>query len=145
MIAKAKENILALLRLNNTPQQIALGLAVGVFIGITFPYGLHTLFAIIFSFLIPRTNKIAIIGGTCVSLPPTAPFIMWAGYEVGRFILQKGYPPLGWFSFKNITYQKALQLYWPVFVGSFFLGIFCAVGAYFVALGIVQRMKNKNP
>ena len=143
MVNRAKQKIQHLLSLNNTPREIAFGVSLGVFIGITFPYGLHTLIAILLSVFIPRTNKIAIIGGTYVSIPPTVPFIVWAGYEVGCFILQKNYPVLSWPYFKSITYQKVLELYYPVFVGSLVLGIFSAFCAYFIAFNIARSLKKQ--
>ena len=46
MINKVKPKIRYLLALHNSPQEIALGVALGIFIGITVPYGLHTVAAI---------------------------------------------------------------------------------------------------
>jgi uncharacterized protein (DUF2062 family) len=142
MIAKAKAKIGHLLRLNNSPREIALGVSLGIFIGITCPYGLHTLIAILCSFLIPRTNKIAIIGGTYISIPPTVPFIIWAGYEIGRLILHKNYPVLNWPSFRQMDYRMILELYYPVFVGSLILGISSAVVAYFATFFIARSIKK---
>ncbi|MDD5060180.1 MAG: DUF2062 domain-containing protein, partial [Candidatus Omnitrophica bacterium] len=74
-----KEKILKLLKFNNTPQEIALGVGIGAFIAIMPVYGLHTVLVIIAALLIPRVNKIALLIGTNVSLPPTVPFITWIG------------------------------------------------------------------
>ena len=144
LILKAKEKIRYLLALNNSPKEIALGVSLGVFIGITFPYGLHTLVAILISFLIPKTNKIAIIGGTYVSIPPTVPFIIWAGYEIGRVVLHKNYPALSWASVRSMDYRTVLELYYPVLVGSLILGTFLAGLGYFLAFKFAQAIKNKR-
>jgi uncharacterized protein (DUF2062 family) len=144
VISRAKEKIRYLLALNNTPQEIALGVSLGIFIGITFPYGLHTFVAILISLLIPKTNKIAIIGGTYVSIPPTVPFIVWAGYEIGRLILHKSYPALSWPYIRQMDYRMVLELYYPVFVGSLILGVFSAGLGYLVAFKFAQAIKNKR-
>ena len=144
VINKAKVKVRYLLALHNTPQEIALGVALGIFIGIAFPYGLHTLTAICVSLLIPKTNKIAIIGGTYVSIPPTVPFIIWAGYEIGRLILHENYPALSWLSIRQMDYRAVLELYYPVFVGSLILGVFAAGVGYVVAFKFAQAVKKKH-
>ena len=144
MVNKAKTKIRYLLALHNTPQEIALGVALGIFIGIAFPYGLHTLTAICISLLIPKTNKIAIIGGTYVSIPPTVPFIVWAGYEIGRFILHGNYPALSWASLRQMDYRAVLELYYPVLVGSAVLGALSAGVGYWITFHLAQAIKNKG-
>jgi len=52
-------------------------------------YGFHTLLCVIFAFLIPRANKIAILIGTNISLPPTVPFITWTGYNIRKADFRK--------------------------------------------------------
>ena len=144
MIRALREKILALLRLNNTPPEIALGVAIGVFIAITPLYGFHTLMAVIAMLLIPRVNKIAILVGTNISIPPTTPLITWAGYEIGRFLLKKPYPPLTLSYFKNFSLKTFGDFYYPLFVGSIVLGIICGVIFYFITFIVVTRVKQKN-
>jgi uncharacterized protein (TIGR03546 family) len=141
---KFKDIILKLLQFNNTPGEIALGLAIGVFIAILPVYGLHTLLVILAAIIIKPANKIAILLGTNISLPPTVPFITWAGYEIGRLILRNNLPPLAWLDFKGMTLQKVVRFYPPLFLGSLILGIICALICYFLTLFIVTKLKNKK-
>ncbi|MBF0384328.1 MAG: DUF2062 domain-containing protein [Candidatus Omnitrophica bacterium] len=60
-----------MLKLNNTPQETAFGISIGVIIAVMPLYGLHTLLCVISASLIPRANKTAILTGTNVSLPTT--------------------------------------------------------------------------
>ena len=143
-IIKLKEITLKLMKLNNTPQGIAGGVALGVFIAILPLYGFHTLMVIISAVLIPRVNKVAILLGTNISLPPTVPFITWGGYEIGRFVLRKNYPPLSEPYFKHLTFRGVRELYYPLFVGSVILGILCAILFYFITLFFAQRLKKKK-
>jgi len=103
MSAKLKELLLRLIKSHHTPREIAFGVAVGVFISILPLYGLHTILVIAAACLIRRTNKIAILIGTNFSLPPTLPFITWAGYETGRLVLGGDYPYLSWQVFKSLA------------------------------------------
>jgi len=139
-----KEKCLQLLKLNNTPEGIALGVSIGVFIGISPLYGLHTILVLLAAVLIPRTNKIAILLGTNISIPPTLPFITWSGYEIGRWILHKDYPPLSWAYFKQITFQSVSRLYVPLLVGSLVLGIVCSAVFYFVTLTVLRRAQRNK-
>jgi hypothetical protein len=138
-----KQRIVALLKLNNTPHEIALGVAIGVFIAITPLYGFHTIMVITAAFLIRRVNKFAILLGTNVSTTPTFPFITWAGYSIGRFILGESYPPLQWSTFKHFNYKQLLHLYFPLFIGSVVLGLMLALFFYFATLWFIT-IRNKS-
>jgi len=139
-----KEVLVSLIHLNNTPQEIALGTAIGVFIAILPLYGFHTILVIIAAVLVRPANKIAILLGTNISLPPTVPFITWAGYEIGRFMLKSNLPPLSWPDFKNITLRKVLNLYPSLFLGSVILGIICAVIFYFLTFFLAKKFKESK-
>jgi uncharacterized protein (DUF2062 family) len=142
---KFKKLLSDLLKLNNTPPEIALGVGIGVMIAVMPLYGLHTILCVIFALLISRANKIAILIGTNISLPPTIPLITWAGYNIGRLILGDEYPPLNMASFQGITVKKMLVFYYPLFIGSFVLGVFLAVMFYFLTLWFMEkRQKSKG-
>ncbi|MBU0547305.1 MAG: DUF2062 domain-containing protein [Candidatus Omnitrophica bacterium] len=136
---KFKRTVVRLFRLNNSPQEIARGVAIGVFIGILPVYGLHTVLVVIAAILIRSANKIAIFLGTSISLPPTIPPITWAGYEIGRYILKGRFEPLSWSVFKNITFQKICSYYQPLFLGSVILGIICAAIFYLLVFYMAKR------
>lgn len=141
---KVKERIRHLLRLNTTPHEIALGVALGVFIAILPLYGFHTLLVLIFALMVPRANKIAILAGTNISLPPTLPFITWAGYGIGNFFLGGGYPPIGWQMFKDIDRQSIFNLYYPLFLGSVALGLASGFIFYFITLFFFRWKRRKH-
>jgi len=144
MFKKWKERVIALLKLNNTPREIALGVGIGAFIGITPLYGLHTVMVVIAALLVKRANKIAILLGTNVSLPPTMPIITWAGYSIGRFILGNKYPGFNWQMFRHFSYKDMLNFYWPLLLGSLILGIVCGIVLYFLTLILINRRRGKK-
>jgi uncharacterized protein (DUF2062 family) len=141
---KIKELLSNLLKLNNTPPEIALGVSIGVMIAVMPLYGFHTILCVIFALLIPRANKIAILIGTNVSLPPTLPFITWAGYGLGRLILGDKYPPLNLSFFQGITFKKMLDFYYPLFIGSLVLGILLATMSYFLTLWFMKKRRKSK-
>ncbi|MCX5698437.1 MAG: DUF2062 domain-containing protein [Candidatus Omnitrophica bacterium] len=141
---KFKEILVKLIRQHNSPQEIALGAGIGAFISVLPVYGLHTVLVILAAIIVRPANKIAIFLGTNLSLPPTVPFITWAGYEIGRFILKGNLPPLSWDFFKHLTFAKIANLYWPLFLGSIILGLTCAIVIYILTFLVVKRIKLKN-
>ena len=142
-----KEKIKQLIRSNNTPPEIALGVAIGVFICVLPLYGLHTVLFIVFAVLVPRANKAAMFVGTNFSLPWTLPFITWAGYDVGRWVLPRNYPPLDFAYFRHFDFKHFGNFYFPLFVGSFILGLACAIFFYavsYIAVVIFQKIKQRQ-
>ncbi|MGE5307654.1 MAG: DUF2062 domain-containing protein [Deltaproteobacteria bacterium] len=131
-----------LMKSNTSPREIALGVAIGVFIGITPLYGFHTLMVICAAFLVPWANKIAIFLGTSINTTLTFPFITWSGYNIGRKVLG-GYPSLTVETFKQFSYGGLLHLYIPLLIGSIILGLVLGLIAYAVTI-IVIKMKRKE-
>lgn len=141
---KLKTVFFRLLLKNSTPNGIALGAAIGAFIGVLPVYGLHTILVVIAAILIRPANKVAIFLGTNISLPPTVPFITWGGYELGRIILWGKFAPLTWSDFQDITFRNILSHYKPLFIGSVILGIFCGTAVYFLTFFVVKRIRERK-
>ncbi len=143
-----KEIIAALVKVfkaHNAPHEIALGVAIGSFIAILPLYGLHTVLCVIAAILVPRANKLAILLGTNVSLPPTVGTITWTAYDIGRLLLvNKGYPPLSWGYIRNFKISKVSEFYYPLFIGSLVLGLLCAMVFYLITLAIAKNYRKKH-
>ncbi|HTZ11637.1 MAG TPA: DUF2062 domain-containing protein [Candidatus Margulisiibacteriota bacterium] len=142
MIKQLKEKVISLWKLHNNPPEIALGVAIGVFISILPVYGLHTLLVILAAFLIRRANVIAMLVGTNISLPPTIPFITWAGYNIGRLMLGKKYPYIPCFTFKGLSYKGLMNFYYPLLLGSLVLAVICATVFYFLTLNFMNKRRK---
>ncbi len=91
---------------------------------------------------IPKANKVALLLGTNISLPPTVPFITWASYEIGRSVLRNGLSPLRWIDFKHITWSSLGRMYVPLVVGGVILGALCGVLFYFLTFFVARRIKK---
>jgi uncharacterized protein len=141
---KFKKILVKLIRQHNSPHEIALGAGIGAFISCLPVYGLHTVLVILAAIIVRPANKIAIFLGTNLSLPPTLPFITWAGYEIGRFVLKGDLPPLSWEFFKNLTFGKIVNFYGPLFLGSLILGVICALVVYGLTFFVVKKIKERN-
>ncbi|SSZ40454.1 DUF2062 domain-containing protein [Bartonella grahamii] len=75
-----------ILRISATPHEVALGVAVGIFLACSPFFGLHIILAIFLSWLL-RANFAAAIIGTIFSNPLTFLLIVMADYKVGYFCL----------------------------------------------------------
>lgn len=138
-----KARFLSLWRSNQSPHEIALGVAIGVFIGISPLYGFHMIMVCLAAITVRRVNKLAIFLGVNISLPPTIPFITWAGYRTGRMMLGNAYPALGWEEFRHFSYETFFRFFYALLVGSFALGTAVSVVVYFVMVYLLKRRKRR--
>lgn len=151
----------AVLHLDDAPWKIALGLALGVFIGCTPLYGLHTLLALLVAFAL-RLNKVATVTGAWLNLPWFAPFVYGISLKVGEFVLSggQGLEALSGLGLRELAalirpylsldhlregFLASFQLLFvaskPLFVGTTVVGGVAAVVTYFVALGAVRELR----
>lgn len=141
LIRQFKLNLIRLLRLRGTADEIAKGLALGVFIGMTPTFGVQMIIAIFVAILL-RENKVAAAIGVWVTNPLTAPFIYTLGYETGRLLLGMDRLHL----IREFNYQALKSFGWDLFlpltVGGFVLGILCGVITYALTIRAIPVVKN---
>jgi len=141
LMRQAKLNLLRFIRLSGTPDEIAKGFALGIFIGMTPTFGFQMALAIFAAFLL-RENKLAAVLGVWITNPVTAPFIYAAEYELGRRLLQL--EPL---SFNiEFTFDALMALSWeilvPLLVGSLVFGVLTTGISYAVVLRMIPSLKT---
>jgi uncharacterized protein (DUF2062 family) len=158
-----RERVAAVLHLDEEPSRLAAGLGVGVFIGVTPFYGLHTLLALIAAFVF-RLNKAATITGAWINLPWFAPFVYGFCLTLGEAILSGDFRSFSWASLGSLAdvarrYLRAspreqagnfLQLLWdmlfvaskPLFVGTTVVGLVLGVVTYFIALEAIRDVRR---
>lgn len=143
----------ALLHLDDPPWRIALALALGVFLGCTPLYGLHTILAIAVAAL-ARVNKAAAVTGAWLNLPWITPFVYAASLKIGTLIVPD---PDGtrsaWVAFAlahpgRLSWQDVLALLDQVtvalLVGTTIFGAIAAIVTYVVALGAISSWRARR-
>jgi uncharacterized protein len=156
-----RERVTSVLHLDEEPSHLALGLAVGVFIGVTPFFFLHTLLAVAVA-LVFRLNMAATITGTWINLPWFAPFIYAFCLKLGEAVLS-GDVRLAWSVGELAEAASALlqtsardyagnffQMFWdalfaistPLIVGTTLVGAAGALVTYFVALGAIREIHH---
>jgi uncharacterized protein (DUF2062 family) len=133
-----------LARLQGHPQEIARGLALGVFAG-WFPwFGLQMAIAVFFAILF-RGNKLAAAASTWVSNPLTYVPIFAFNYKVGKWLLNSHNLLLEGrdLQIDPQSWSKFVQLGWEfmaaMFLGCFIVGAIVATVVYFFSLRLLRR------
>ncbi|MFO7983386.1 MAG: DUF2062 domain-containing protein [Desulfuromonadales bacterium] len=141
IIRQAKLVLVRFLRLRGTPDEVAKGFALGIFLGMTPTFGFQMAMAVFFALLL-RENRLAALIGVWISNPFTAPFIYAAEYEIGRILLGMDRVRLS-IQFNFDTFKSlSWEVYLPMWLGSLFLGTVCAVICYSLTLRLLPNLQR---
>jgi uncharacterized protein len=154
-----RERATHVLHLDEEPARLAAGMAVGVFIGLTPFYGLHTLLALAAAYVF-RLNKAATITGAWLNLPWFAPFVYAFCLRLGEAVLTGDWSRFSLASIEGFaaslraspreTAGTLYQMVWdmlfaaskPLFVGTTLVGLVLALAAYFITLEAVRDVRR---
>lgn len=136
-----KLNLIRLIRLRVQPDEIARGMALGLFIGMTPTFGIQMFIAFFFAVLL-RQNKIAALIGVWNTNPLTAPIIYGLEYEVGRVLMGLPRPD----ATIEFSFEAMQELGWllasPLCLGSLVVGIPVALIGYALTLHFIPVMRQ---
>jgi uncharacterized protein (DUF2062 family) len=134
------------LKIRGEPRQIALGLALGIFIGMLPVLGLQTVSAIFFASLL-KWNKIAAALGTLISNPLTIPPLYAITYFVGNKLmgLRHGLPRFTTSGVETLIdmVQKTPEIILALFIGGILLGLPSAAVGYFLSYEALKRYQSR--
>ena len=134
------------LHLQESPQRTALAFAIGVFIGFSPVYGLHTVMVLLCAWVL-GLNLLALMVGAYLNNPWTMVPILGATYWVGALLLGRSDgPAFDWqdLSFSAI-YEQVMPYAAPFFLGGFVLSLLGAVLAYPLAYYFVSKHRQSHP
>jgi uncharacterized protein (DUF2062 family) len=122
---------------------VAVGMAVGVFVAFTPTIPFHTVLTIALAFLL-RGSKPAAVIGSWINNPLTFPAFYYGSYKVGAFLLGHDIP--GRFQYNDIKMLMTLgrDVAVAMVAGGALLGIFPAVGAYFLTFHVLRKMRSRR-
>jgi uncharacterized protein (DUF2062 family) len=131
-------------RLQDDPQQIAGGMALGVFIAFTPTIPFHTVAALSLAALL-RVSPVTAFLGIQLSNPLTIPPMYLAAYKVGRFLLHGGQPlaypaTFDFHAWLHVLGQGGAALQ----VGGVIIALPPAIAAYFLTLWGVRRYRRRK-
>jgi len=129
--------------LEGDPHFVAMGLAIGVFIGITPTIPFHTVLAVSLAIIL-RGSKAAAALGVWFSNPITAPIFYWGSYKVGMYLLGNPAP----FDIKYESILELLDLGMDVTIamitGGIILGILPGIASYFITRKIIATIRLRR-
>ena len=129
--------------LRGKPHEIALGMAIGVFIGITPTIPLHTILAVTLALLV-RGSKLAAALGVWVSNPLSIPLFYYGSYRVGQLVL--GLPGISLPDDRSLLVMARLggQIVGAMMLGGVILGIIPAMLAYVLTLKLTSSQRFRG-
>lgn len=143
-IAKLKLYINKTLDEQGCERKIALSFAIGVFISFTPLLSIHTVMAIAIA-IIFRFNKVAIITGAWINNHLTIPFVFYASYKLGVFVVGGNPVPPSFENFSVKTLLAYFKVYGvPLFVGTTITGLFASLIAYYMMYYAIVSLRRKR-
>jgi uncharacterized protein (DUF2062 family) len=142
---------LRLLRLKGQPHEVAGGVAIGVFVGMTPTVPLHTVLAVLIA-LILKKSKLAAALGVWVANPFFLPFIYLLDYKVGKVLTgaNASSPPMSHFSVPHLV-RLGWDISYPLLCGGTVTGLLCAIPSYFITKRVIllyqakRRQRKESP
>ncbi|SDB20753.1 hypothetical protein SAMN05660653_00990 [Desulfonatronum thiosulfatophilum] len=132
------------LRIKSTPHDLALGMALGIFIGLLPIIPLQTIFVLILAVAF-RCSKLTALIGTSITNPLTIPFFYLLMLRIGRFFLPEG---RGRLNPEHWTIGELLQTGWyfyaSMLLGGFLIAIPSALFAYFLTLFLTKAHQARR-
>ncbi len=124
------------------PHKKAAAIALGVFVGISPFWGLHTL--LIFTLAaVFRVNKVIAFLFSNISIPPLIPFIIYASYQAGSLISGNGFD----WDLKLHKFETGNDIFmglWQYILGSFVLAIVVAISLWIVFYFLFSVLNQKQ-
>ena len=134
--------------IRSSPHDIALGLAIGVFVGFLPIMGFQTIVSVPIAIFF-KASKLTSAIGVWISNPVTFIPFYYFNFRVGRWLL--GDSNVEWVLTKHTTFAQILELGWeilgPLMVGCVFLGVISIPIVYFGSFRFVvyyRAMHNKK-
>ena len=135
---------LRILHLKGQPEEVAGGIAIGVFIGLTPTVPLHTILSVLIAFLMGKSKLAAALGGW-IANPFMLPLIYILDYKVGRMITGIEGVPLV-LSDHSVSHLLGLgwDITYPLFVGGIALGLLSLFPSYFITKRLVILYRERR-
>ncbi len=144
--ASLKKSYDRFVKIRGNPKEIALGFALGLFVGMSPTLGIQ-MFIAVFLAAIFKWSKIAAAAGVWISNPLTAPVLYGITYYTGAKLLDyKMRHPLPReldMDAALLMLKQAPEILWIMTVGGVILGLPLAVAGYYFALSAVMRYRER--
>lgn len=135
------------LAIEGEPHHIALGFALGLFVGMTPTMGFQMAIAIFFAIPL-KWNKLSAAAGVWITNPLTAPFIYWFNYVIGKkvFHIQIARECIGDPSTRSFLdlIKETPDILLIMTLGGVLIGLPLAVLGYYVSYSLISRYQRRK-
>ncbi len=124
------------------PHKKAAAIALGIFVGISPFWGIHTLLVFTLAAVF-KLNKVIAFLFSNISIPPLIPFIVYASYQAGSFITGNGFD----WDLKVHKFDSGTDVFmglWQYIMGSFALAIVMAISLWIVFYFLFSIFNQKQ-
>ena len=133
------------LSLKGSPRSIAMGLALGVFVGVTPTIPFHTAIIVLLALLLRQNITAAYLGAWIISNPVTIPFLYVSQYELGRFFLGVPRCQFQWDDYSLGTMIRlGTDILIPLLTGGLLMAPFFAAVAYILARRLIMAIRTQG-
>lgn len=148
-----RASLINIATLDSSPRKIALGVAVGMFVGMLPITGLQTGTGLLLSFLL-RVNKVAVVLSTqFLCNPLTLPFLFFFNLKVGEHILAYQQSSVSLSVFQGLVEQISFgnflevlaNIAKPLYLGSIMVAPVAGVIGYGLALTVIRSYRRRRP
>ncbi len=133
------------LKIRGQPREIALGLSLGLFIGMTPSLGFQTAIAIFLAAIL-KWNKISAAIGVWITNPFSAPFVYSFTYLIGAkiFGVSNSFNPPTELSFSIALdiLKKTPEIFWVLTIGGIIIGLPIAVIGYYLSYSSLLKYQE---
>jgi uncharacterized protein (DUF2062 family) len=131
--------------LKGEPAQIATGLAIGVFVGVTPTIPFHTVLIVLLGLLFRQNITAGYLGSWMISNPLTIPLLYLSQYELGRFLLgmERCRFELADYSLGAIA-ALGWKILLPLLAGGILMAPFFALPTYFIARRLITSIRARG-
>lgn len=136
-----RDKVQLILNVKDTPHRISIAFALGIFIGMSPLFGIHTLLGLALAYVF-RLNKLVTIVGVYITNPwtiiPIYTFSTWIGAKcIG---MNRILPDIDW---RNITFSTVMKdlgpLLMPFIVGTVLISILSSALSYIIIYHLLKR------
>jgi uncharacterized protein len=130
-------------RLDGDPHHVALGMAVGVFVGATPTIPFHTVLALALAFVLKASKPAAVIG-VWFSNPLTIPVLYLGSYKTGRLLMGNGIPcDLKYDSILELA-KVGMDVTLAMLTGGMVIGILPAIIGYLATKAVFKKIRSRS-
>jgi hypothetical protein len=142
---KLKKFYRQFISLKGEPRTIALGMAMGVFVGVMPLIPFHTILIVLLGIIFRKNITSAYLGSWVISNPLTIPIFYLTEYQLGKFCMGNHYHSV---VLTNYSLWSIINMGWdiafPLLIGGLILAPLFAVPAYFITHRFILLIRKKR-